>query len=146
MTTSTKAGSACSLESQALRGAAPCCSSCAEPVSPVKAGGVAGAATASSAFAVIACGACCVLPLALPAVAASAAGGLLAWLARAHVGLTVFATLTVIASWLWVWRQSAKRRARAARSTWGLMGLATAVLLLALTWPYLEPALIAWFL
>lgn len=126
--------------------AAKCCGTCDAPASPVKAGGIAGAATATSATAVIACGACCLLPLAFPAIAASAAGGLLAWLAGAHVWLTASATLTVVAAWLWVWRQSVKRKALPARSTLGFMGLASLVLAVALAWPHIEPTLMAWFL
>ncbi|WP_447737824.1 hypothetical protein [Rhodanobacter soli] len=128
-------------------GATACCGTCAKPPSPVKATRIAGAATATSATAVIACGACCVLPLAFPAVAATTMmGGLLGWLAGAHVWLTVLAAIAVTAAWLWVWRQSVKRKARLAGSTVGLMGLASLVLALALAWPHIEPDLMAWFL
>jgi hypothetical protein len=113
----------------------------------VKTGRVAGAAAATSTTAVIACSACCLLPLAFPAVAASAvAGGLLAWLAGAHVWLTVLAVCAVGAAWLWVWRQSVKRKARPAGSTLGLMAVASLVLLLALAWSHIEPTLMGLFL
>ncbi|WP_159082233.1 hypothetical protein [Rhodanobacter thiooxydans] len=128
-------------------GATECCGTCSVPVSPIKAARIAGVATATSATAVIACGACCLLPLAFPAVAATAiAGGLLGWLAGAHVWLTVLAVVAVVGAWLWVWRQSVKHKARLASSTLGLMGLASLVLVLALAWPQLEPKLMAWFL
>lgn len=123
-----------------------CCGTCAPTVHPVKASRVAGAAAATSATAVLACGACCLLPLAFPAIVASSAGGLLAWLAGAHIWLTVLATCAVLAAWVWVWRQSVKRKARPAGATLGLMGLASAVLVLALVWPRMEPTLMAWFL
>lgn len=128
-------------------GAAACCGACTGPASPVKAGRIAGAATVTSATAVIACAACCLLPLAFPAIAATAmAGGLLAWLAGAHVWLTVLAVFAVAGAWLWVWRQSLKHKARLASSTLWLMSLASLVLVLALTWPHIEPKLMAWFL
>lgn len=132
---------------QATTDAAECCGTCAAPASPVKAGRVAGAAAVTSTTAVVACGACCLLPLAFPAIATTAvAGGLLGWLAGAHVWLTVLAVCTVLAAWLWVGRQSVKRKARPAGSTLGLMGLASLVLMVALIWPRMEPTLMAWFL
>jgi len=132
---------------QSATGATECCGTCSVPVSPVKAARIAGVATATSATAVIACGACCLLPLAFPAVAATAiAGGLLGWLAGAHVWLTVLAVVAVGGTWLWLWRQSVKRKARLANSTLGLMGLASLVLVLALAWPHIEPKLMTWLL
>lgn len=127
--------------------ATECCKTCSVPVSPVKAARIAGVATATSATAVIACGACCLLPLAFPTIAATAmAGGLLGWLAGAHVWLTILAVVTVVGAWLWIWRQSVKRKARLSSSTLGLMGLASLVLVLALAWPRIEPMLMAWLL
>lgn len=123
--------------------ATECCGACEVPVSPVKAGRAAGTAMATSAMAVVACGACCVLPLAFPAVAATAAGGALAWLGGAHLWMTGLAALTVGAAWLWIWRQSVKRKARAATSTLVLMGLASLALVLAIAWPRIEPSLMA---
>lgn len=121
--------------------AAECCGACDVPASPVKAGRVAGTAVATSATAVVACGACCVLPLAFPTIAATAAGGALAWLGGAHMWMTGLATLTVAAAWLWIWRQSVKRNARAATSTLILMGLASFASGLAIAWPRIEPSL-----
>jgi hypothetical protein len=109
---------------------------------PLKAGKVAGAAAATSATAAIAWGACCVLPLAFPAIAASAIGGVLVWLAGARVWLTMLAALVVVAAWLWVWRQSVVRRARPAPLTLWLMGAATLLLVAGLAWTRIEPALL----
>lgn len=55
----------------------------------------AGAATA----AVVACVACCTLPFALPAVAMTIAGGLLAWFASAHLWIGGLAMMTVVSGW-----------------------------------------------
>lgn len=123
--------------------ATECCGACDVPASPVKAGRVAGTAIATSTTAVVACGACCVLPLAFPAVAATAAGGALAWLGGAHLWITGLAAFTVGAAWLWIWRQSVRRKARAATSTLVLMGLASLALALAIAWPRIEPSLMA---
>jgi len=128
-------------------GATECCGTCAPPPNPVNAGRAAGAATATSAAAVIACGACCLLPLAFPAIATAAmAGGLLGWLAGAHAWLTVLAACVVVGAWLWIWRQSVKRKARLASSTLAFMGLASLMLVLAIAWPHIETRLMAWFL
>jgi hypothetical protein len=124
--------------------AADCCGAC-DVSAPVvkKAGRAAGAAAATSATAVVACAACCVLPLAFPAVAATAAGGLLAWLGGAHAWMTGLAAIVVIAAWSWVWWQFAKHDVRPAKSTFGLMGVASLALILALAWPQIEPPLMA---
>jgi uncharacterized membrane protein YphA (DoxX/SURF4 family) len=45
------------------------------------------AAIATAATAVL-CGVCCVLPFALPAVAAAMSGGVLAWIGRGHTWAT----------------------------------------------------------
>ena len=109
----------------------------------VEQGGVAGVAVAGSVTAVVASAACCVLPLAVPALAASAAGGALAWLGGAHAWITWLAAVIVVGAWVWVWRQSATRKARPARSTLWLMGASTAAMVLAFAWPAMEPALMA---
>ncbi|MGH8062276.1 MAG: hypothetical protein ACREO7_09720 [Pseudoxanthomonas sp.] len=131
------------LGDQTSAAATECCGACDVPASPVKAGRIAGTAMATSTTAVVACGACCVLPLAFPAVAATAAGGALVWLGGAHLWMTGLAALTVGAAWLWIWRQSVKRKARAATSTLVLMGLASLALVLAIAWPRIEPSLMA---
>ncbi|MGH8077963.1 MAG: hypothetical protein ACREPE_11650 [Lysobacter sp.] len=125
------------------QGDSTCCGTCDAPAAPVKARAVVGTAAVTSTTAVLACGACCVLPLAFPAVAASAAGGLLAWLGGAHMWITGVAVFAVLAAWAWLWRQSVKRKARMASSTLGLMGLASVSLVLALAWPRIEPPLMA---
>jgi hypothetical protein len=129
---------------QAKVDANACCGACDTPAAPVKTtSGVAGAAAATASTAVLACGACCVIPLAFPAVAATAAGGALAWMGRAHVWMTGLAVLVVIAAWLWIWRQSTRRKARPSASTLGLMGIASLAVLLTLAWPQIEPPLMA---
>ena len=84
------------LGDQMSAAATECCGACDVPASPVKAGRVAGTAVATSTAAVVACGACCVLPLAFPAVAATAVGGALAWLGGVHLWVTGLAALTAV--------------------------------------------------
>ncbi|MBN8716344.1 MAG: hypothetical protein J0H95_05125 [Xanthomonadales bacterium] len=129
-------------QEQTAAGAEACCGTCETTVRPARAGGAAGAAVTTSAAAVVACGACCVIPLAFPAVTATVAGGVLAWLGKAHVWMTGFAVLVVVA-WLWIWRQRVKRGTRASKAALGLMGIASLVALLAVAWPQIEPSLIA---
>jgi ABC-type nickel/cobalt efflux system permease component RcnA len=66
----------------------------------------AGLIAATLATGAVACAACCVLPFALPA--AVLAGGMLAWLAKAHLWIAGLAILVVIGAWI-AWR---KRRTR----------------------------------
>lgn len=98
---------------------------------------------ATSAGAVLSCAACCVLPLALPAVALDGMAGGLAWMEAAHGWLTVAAVVLLAGAWGYVWRQSAATGRRAARATILLLGIATALTLVALAWSWIEPALIA---
>lgn len=123
--------------------ASTCCGTCETPAPSVQEGKAAGAAVLTSATAVLACGACCVIPLAFPAIAASMAGGLLAWLARAHTWMTGLAVMVVVVAWLWIWRQTVKHKARVSKSTLGLMGAASMIMLLALVWPKIEAPLMA---
>lgn len=118
-----------------------CCGACTTPPSTIKANGATGTALTTAGAAVLACSACCVLPLALPVVAATAAGGVLAWLGRAHMWMTGLAVVIVVVAWLWIWRQSVKRNARIANATLGWMGVASLAALLAVAWPKVEPAL-----
>lgn len=105
-----------------------------------KAVGVTAAAVSTTAAA---CAVCCVLPFALPAAALAFFGGVLAWLAGAHRWVTAVAVLAVIAAWLWVANRSYKSRAKPAKTTLGVMLVATTMLGLALLWPRLEPSVIA---
>lgn len=105
-----------------------------------KAVGVTSVATSSGA--VVACSACCVLPLALPAVTLGAAGGVLAWLTAAHIWITIIAAIAVLGGWLWVWLQSIRYRARAATTTIVMLSISTGMLVLALSWPALEPSIV----
>lgn len=94
---------------------------------------------AAGAFA---CGVCCVLPFALPAVALASAGGILAWFSGVQFWATVLAATIVAAAWFWIVVQSVKAKAKPARSTIYMMGIATSVLLLSLFWTRIEPLLI----
>lgn len=98
---------------------------------------------AASAGAVLSCAACCVLPLALPALALGGMAGALAWMETAHGWLTVAAVVLLAGAWGYVWRQSAATGRRAARATIVLLAIATALTLVALAWPWIEPGLIA---
>jgi hypothetical protein len=90
----------------------------------------------------VACGVCCVLPFAIPAVALASAGGIIAWLGGFQFWATVLAANIVAAAWIWIVVQSVSAKARPARSTICMMGIATAVLLLALLWSRAEPLII----
>jgi hypothetical protein len=110
--------------------------------------GTAGASRAASVAALttaagaVTCGVCCVLPFALPAVAAASAGGALAWLGRAHGTMTLIASAIVVTAWISVDAQSRRTRSRLASTTLYAMAIATAVLALAIAWPRIEPYLI----
>lgn len=122
---------------------ATCCGACETPAPPIREDKAAGVAMLTSVTAVLACGACCAIPLAFPAIAAGVVGGLLAWLARSHTWITGIAVAMVVMAWLWVGRQMATHRARASRTTLGLMGAASLVMLLAVAWSSIEAPLIA---
>jgi hypothetical protein len=100
-----------------------------------------GAALTVATGAVV-CGVCCVLPFALPAVALAGAGGIIAWLGHFQFWATVLAAAIVAAAWVWIVVQSGRMKAKPARSTLYMMGIATAVLLLALLWSRIEPFII----
>ena len=100
-------------------------------------------ALAAAGLAVFAWAACCVLPMALAISGMSLAGG--AVLAGQRTWFTLGAALVLAAGWWRVWR---RRRACAAdlscapasRLSVNLLGLATALLLLAIAWqPLVEP-------
>jgi hypothetical protein len=109
------------------------------PTGASRAASVAALTTAAGA---VACGVCCVLPFALPAVAAASAGGALAWLGRAHGTMTLVASAIVAAVWISVGAQSRRAQTKPASSTLYAMGIATAALALAIVWPRIEPYLI----
>lgn len=100
-------------------------------------------AAASSATAALACGVCCVLPFALPAVALTSAGGVIAAFAGVYWWALGLAVAAVAAGWLWVGWQSARARIKPARSTLYSMISATLVLCVALSWSFAEPYIIA---
>jgi hypothetical protein len=100
------------------------------------------AAAAVTATGALACAVCCVLPFALPAVALASAGGIIAWFAQAQSWLTDLALVAVAAAWLWVGWQSLRSKTRPAKSTLFAMGGATIFLVLAISWPILEPSVV----
>ena len=91
----------------------------------------------------VACGVCCLLPFALPAVALTTFGGVVATVARGYRWAVFVAVGAVVAGWAWVLWQSVRRRRAPARSTLRAMALATLLLLLALGWPPVERSIIA---
>ena len=105
-----------------------------------------GAATVTtSAGAVLACSACCVLPLALPAVALGGAAGLVAWMEAVHGWITGLSIVFLLAGWAFVAMQAHRTGKRAARATISMLLAATGLTLVALSWPLLEPTLVALF-
>jgi hypothetical protein len=82
------------------------------------------------------------LPFAVPAVAAAGAGGVLAWVGRAHGTMTLIASAIVVAAWISVGAQSHRARKRPAPTTLYAMVIAAAVLVLAIVWPRIEPYVI----
>lgn len=104
---------------------------------------IASVAATSGAAAAVACGVCCVLPFALPAVAATTLGSVIAAFAGVYRWAVILAIALVAAGWLWVGWQSLRARRRPARSTVRAMGVATLLLGVALSWPFLEPRVIA---
>jgi hypothetical protein len=108
-----------------------------------KGGRTAGAIAATAGTAALACGVCCVLPIAVPAIALTSAGGVLAWFGSVHAWATWIAAAAVVAGWLWIWRLAAKSKAKTAPTTLWLMGIATLALGAAVLWPSIEPAIIS---
>ena len=99
-------------------------------------------ATTVSSGAVVACAACCVLPLALPAAMLAGAGAALAWFENASPWMALFSVVVVILSWAMIARQSLKTGRKPARATLILLGISTALALIALFWyPYVEGAI-----
>jgi hypothetical protein len=96
----------------------------------------------TTAAGAVACGICCVLPFAFPAVAAASTGSVLAWLAGAHKLGNGTGGRNCRRRVDFDWNQSRRARRSPSRATVYMMALATAVLLLAVLWPRLEPHLI----
>lgn len=103
---------------------------------------VARAASLAAATGAVACGVGCVLPVALPAVALAGAGSLFAWLGSAYYWATALAAAIVTGSWVWIGLQSIRSKARPASSTLTMMGIATAILGLAILWSRIEPLIL----
>jgi hypothetical protein len=72
----------------------------------------------------------------------ASAGGIIAWFSGLQFWATVLAAIIVAAAWIWIVVQSVSAKAKPARSTIYMMGIATAVLLLALLWSHVEPLII----
>jgi len=108
-------------------------------IRPERTASVAALTTATGA---VVCGVCCVLPFAFPAVAAAGTGGLLAWFAGVHSWTTALAAVIVAGAWTSIRFQSRRARRSPSRATLYTMALATAVLLLAVLWPRIEPHVI----
>jgi hypothetical protein len=114
-----------------------------DPVTPPPEGKAAGvAAVLATTGAIGACVLCCTLPVAFPAAALALLGGGVAFLGLAHKAMTLVGLVAVLAAWGWVWLQSRRTGRRPARRTLQLMGLATALLALALAWPLVEVPLL----
>jgi hypothetical protein len=103
----------------------------------------AGAVAVACATGAVTCAAGCVLPFALPAVALAGVGSILSWLAGAYVWITGVAIVAVAGAWGRICLESIRSRARPARSTLYVVGVATALLASALLWPLIEPQLVA---
>lgn len=99
-------------------------------------------ALAASSGAVAACASCCVLPLAFPALVLAGAGGTLAWMADAYSWIIAAAGLLVAAGWVIVGWQSRRARRRPEPGTTYMLIGSTMLLVLALLWPGIEPALV----
>jgi hypothetical protein len=106
---------------------------------PAKSSGAAKAAVIAAGTAA-ACTACCVLPFTLPAIVLANIGGVLTLLDHAHGWVTWLAIAAVAAAWLWIGRQSTRTGLRPGGSTLAMMAFATAVMILAASWPLLKPA------
>ncbi|UPK08007.1 hypothetical protein IVB05_12885 [Bradyrhizobium sp. 170] len=100
------------------------------------------AAAAVTATGALACAVCCVLPFALPAVALASAGGIIAWFAQAQSWMMDLALVAAAAAWLWVGWQSLRSKTRPAKPTLFAMSCATIFLVLAISWPFLEPSVV----
>lgn len=112
-------------------------------VTPARAG-----AAGSARFALVcscaaaACAAACFAPLVLPAALLAGTGSVLAWLAGAHVWMTVLAILAVAGAGFWVWREARQLGLAPSRSTLRFMGIAGLLLALALVYPLIEPQIV----
>ena len=96
----------------------------------------------TGAVAAVACGVCCLLPFALPAVAVTSFGAAVASFGSVYWWAAKLAVLLVVVGWGWVLWQSRRTGRRAAPATIRAMFVATGMLGVALSWPYVEPYLI----
>ena len=101
-------------------------------------GRVPGAAATSAAVVALACGVCCVVPFALPAVALTATGGVLAAFAGGYRWMLVLAIALAAAGWAWLGYQTARSRGRPSAASLRGALVTSALVGVALSWPMLE--------
>ena len=88
------------------------------------------------------CAACCVLPVAFPALALAFGGALLVWIDIATKAMFIAALFSVLGAWGWIAYRARSSGKRTARATIVMMSVATALLLVGLAFPLLEPFII----
>ncbi len=91
------------------------------------------------------CGPACIAPMVLPSIVLAGAGTLLAWFADAHSWITGLAVVSVAFAWAWIWLQAKKSGQRPNNSTTFIVGVATALVVLAAFWPIVEQHLMRGF-
>lgn len=104
---------------------------------------IAGTAAVTSATAAVACAVCCVLPFAFPAVALTGVGAMFAVFSHVYRWALYAAIVTVALGWALVGRQSKRSKTWPAPATLRVMAAATILLGVALSWPFMEPRVIA---
>lgn len=99
---------------------------------------VSGGVLATSATALGACAVCCAVPLMLPAIALAGGGAIVAWMAGARVWLVMLALLAVAGAWGWLLRRTLRSGRYPRRLTLVLMGAATLLAILSVSWGRVE--------
>lgn len=132
-------------------GASLAASSCGDAECQCQSGGtrpsnrsVTTSAAKSGAAIAIACGVCCLLPFALPAVAATSAGAFIAAFGATYWWAVTIAVGLAVVGWGWIAWQSIQTGKRAHPNTVRAMLTATVVLGFALSWRYVERYIIGW--
>lgn len=91
----------------------------------------------------VACGVCCVLPIAVPALALSSLGGIVAVVSRGYRWAMWFALAAIAVGWAWVALQHIRSGRRIHPTTRRGMLLATLVVVAAYAWPSFERMVVA---